>query len=189
MGNVANEYGGSIGECLRWGSEGDERRIDAYAKTREIHVEMPIITSETARILGARGNAIRWSQPRHPKNPPNEPATVPKLAEPIADQYLTRRLNRVRDQIDLVSDRLDSEIDRNKVDATCVDRLAAALERLCDLERTLAQRPLPGSMRPSPAPTRRQSQAYTAPMIEDDVAPTPAPAVTKPKPYDGPETG
>lgn len=66
--------------------------------------------------------------------------------------YLNRRLLRVREQIERVSGLLDKENDPQKL-----DRLAAALERLSDLERTLDNRPLPGSRRPGREPSKRMA--------------------------------
>lgn len=44
---------------------------------------------------------------------------------------------------------LATELCRRRPDATKLDRLASALERLAELERRLAGRPMPGSLRPS----------------------------------------
>jgi hypothetical protein len=55
---------------------------------------------------------------------------------------------------------LDRELDPAKL-----DRLAAALERLCELERILSGRPLPGSLKPV-APGSRQGRRAAAPAFE-----------------------
>jgi len=71
---------------------------------------------------------------------------------------------------DLLS-HLETLLSRKAPDFSQVDRLASALERLADLERVLAGRPLPGSRRPGrddaqPAPlvTRRK----VAPVLPTD---------------------
>ena len=89
--------------------------------------------------------------------PPKQPNADPATAQ--ADKYLRRRLKRVRKQIDRVSDMLDEEEDPQKL-----DRLAAALERLCELERVMAGRALPGSLRPAPKPKSPQSSGLAAPV-------------------------
>lgn len=62
---------------------------------------------------------------------------------PDPDLYLSRRLYRVREQIERLSDMLDQEEDPAKL-----DRLASALERLAEMERVLDNRPGPGNRRP-----------------------------------------
>ena len=69
------------------------------------------------------------------------------------EAYIAKRLVRVRKQIDLLSAMLEEEQDPNKI-----DRLASAIAKLSELERQLAGRPLPGSLKPSsPRSTRQQA--------------------------------
>lgn len=148
---------------------------------------MALITPANAREMAAKSLLARKQRSLAPT------PTTPIPLEPIApadNNYNQRRLTRVRQQLAMVDQSIEAVMSRKVVNGQNLNWLCSAQERLSEQERTLAGRPLPGSMRPSPAPTRRQSQAYTAPMIEDDVAPQPAaPEVTKPKTYDGPETG
>ena len=67
------------------------------------------------------------------------------------DEYVSRRLARVRVQIDSLSDDLDKAEDPRDQ-----DRIAAAIERLSRIEQQLANRPLPGTRRPAPEPTSRR---------------------------------
>ncbi len=63
---------------------------------------------------------------------------------PIADPFPVRLLARTRTRINSLMDAMTAETDPAKI-----DRLASALARLAELERQLAGRPLPGSLRPS----------------------------------------
>lgn len=77
--------------------------------------------------------------------------------------YLSKRLSRVREQIENVSDMLDKERDPQKL-----DRLAATLERLSDLERCLDNRPLPGSRRPGREGKPRSAAVLLEPTAASD---------------------
>lgn len=124
----------------------------------------------------------KWLERQEQEDLVTQPA--PEQPPLLNGDFQKTRIPRVREQIQQLDSLFETESDPQKL-----DRLASALARLYEIERLASGRPLPGSMRPSPAPTRRQSQAYTAPMIEDDVAPQPAPAAAKPQTYTGPETG
>jgi hypothetical protein len=103
-----------------------------------------MFTKENAAFFGKRGAEALW---RNPKPKPST-ANSPLIPE---DGYVKRRQGRVRAQIENVSDMLDKERDPQRL-----DRLAAALERLVDMERVLDGRPLPGNMKPQDRP-REQS--------------------------------
>jgi hypothetical protein len=60
-----------------------------------------------------------------------------------ADNFVSRKLARVRGQIDVIEKLLDKA-----TEPQAVDRFCNALTRLYDVERILAGRPLPGSRRP-----------------------------------------
>jgi hypothetical protein len=71
------------------------------------------------------------------------PAPEPNKPLPALDGYSEKRLMRVRKQLDTIDAMLLGETDPQRM-----DRLAAASARLCEQERQLAGRPLPGSYRP-----------------------------------------
>ncbi len=90
-------------------------------------------------------------------------------AEPA--NYISERLARARKQVDMLSDMLECEEDPQKL-----DRLASALARLSEIERQLANRPLPGSLKPS-QPRQQQRSATVEP-----IGPAPVQSVPEPKP-------
>jgi hypothetical protein len=67
-----------------------------------------------------------------------------------AEDYVSRRLARVRAQLDRIDDLLAelSAVKPGQVDARKLNDLAAAQARLATQEQQLAGRPLPGSRRP-----------------------------------------
>ncbi len=72
--------------------------------------------------------------------------------------YAGKQLVRVRVQLDRLDALMAAEVDPNKL-----DRLASAIAKLSQLERELDGRPLPGSLKPSNKPDRRQSHALPEP--------------------------
>ena len=64
------------------------------------------------------------------------------------DDYVARRLARVRAQLDTLDDLIAAEMASGKPDAQRLDRYASAQARLATQEQQLAGRPLPGSRRP-----------------------------------------
>ena len=151
---------------------------------------MPKITAENARIFAAKAHESRRKN-QIEEQQQRERATLTD-SQQTQDGYKTERVCRVREQLDRIDERILEQSDKGVVDGQTLNWLCSAQEKLSEQLRKLLGVPLPGSMRPSPAPTRRQSQAYAAPMIEDDVAPQPAPeaqAPAKPQTYTGPETG
>lgn len=77
-------------------------------------------------------------------------AQAPKEDECPDDDFVSRKLERVRLQWNSLDEMLADQLSKSPLDAGAVDRLAAAICRVAELERTLANRPLPGSRRPSP---------------------------------------
>ncbi len=73
-----------------------------------------------------------------------------------ADDYLSRRVLRVRTQIELLSQRIDEELEKRSADGQKLNWLCSALERLQEQERELSGRPLPGTLKPRPEPGRPQ---------------------------------
>jgi hypothetical protein len=98
-----------------------------------------------------------------------QPTTAVAAETAGLDDYSVRTLARVREQIDQLADMMKKEKDPARL-----DRLAAAFAKLSEVERQLAGRPLPGSLRPSGKPSN-------AGMIEQPAqvtaAPTSSPAV------------
>lgn len=130
-------------------------------------VKRGFFTTENAARYAALGHAarrLRESTVAAPANP--QPVTL------ICDDFTTRKLARVRGQIDAVEKLLDAA-----TEPQAVDRFANALTRLYDLERILAGRPLPGSRKPPAEPRPGQSTARPTPAL---VQPEPSPAPTEP---------
>lgn len=90
-------------------------------------------------------------------------APAPTAGENSEDDFVTRRLLRVRTQWDKLDALLAEQLDKSILDAGAVDRIVAALCRVAELERTLANRPLPGSRRPS-ADRPRRDNVFTPPI-------------------------
>ena len=110
---------------------------------------MPFINATNAKELSKLGVQARLTKRT---NPEPMPTIGPKLDLTI-DHYLAKRLTRTRKQIDALCSLIDNETDPQKL-----DRLASALARLSEIERQLANRPLPGSFKPTairaPKPTQ-----------------------------------
>ena len=108
--------------------------------------------------------------------PEPEPRVATEPAQ-IADDYISKKLLRVRKQLARLDDLLDEEDE-----PALIDRLASAIGRLSEIERNLAGRPLPGSRKPAPdRPDRRQSR--TGIMLDDPAQPPTMPA-PNPQPVD-----
>lgn len=75
-----------------------------------------------------------------------------KAGQAPCDDYRAKRLLRVRKQISRLETMLDDEQDPQKI-----DRLCSALARLSEIERQLAGRALPGSLKPASLRQPRQS--------------------------------
>jgi len=122
------------------------------------------ITSANAKELGSLGGKT----PRKQKPPIVQTVLI---NAPDHDTYSRQTLLRVRKQVKSVLGMLEAETDPQKI-----DRLASALARLSEIERQLANRPLPGSWKPErPA---RAKQAW----VDPTPAPIPQPVVEQPKP-------
>jgi hypothetical protein len=100
------------------------------------------------------------------------PASAPLPAQPTADgEYVNTRLTRVRGQLELVDEAIDSELRKRCPDAQRLDRFAAASMRLSDQEFALAGRPKPGNRRPAP---ERKRLAWAEPSLASGTAFWPA---------------
>ena len=132
---------------------------------------MALVTHETARAAAAKANQVRWSRWKAEQaksaTPAITPAITPPVPELVADEFIKRKLARVRGQIERI-DGLMEEV----TEPQAADRFCAALARLYEIERILAGRPLPGSMRP----TKAQSSQVAWPIVEQQQPTVAAPA-------------
>jgi hypothetical protein len=134
------------------------------------------ITKENARAFAARGNAVKRELKRLREErlgkidylldhaariaQENDKLKV-ALAEATAqdqDIYRTKRLGRVRKQLDLVDGMIEAEQDPAKL-----DRLASAQSRLSEQERQLSNRSLPPTLKAGPAPRSKRSSVQSDP--------------------------
>ena len=111
----------------------------------------PFITSENARELQRLGVEARLARQKLQEE-------RLKLAEESLD-FPSRTLSRVRAQIETLLDDLGKERDPQRI-----DRLASALGRLNEIERQLAGRPMPGSLKPSAKQPRGTPQVEPTPI-------------------------
>jgi hypothetical protein len=108
-------------------------------------------TSQNARENAAKSHVIRHQNYLAAKEAKKGNSVLAQSApavaanRPILDAFANERLTRVRKQLSRLDDLLESETDPTKL-----DKLASALSRLAEQERQLANRPLPGSLRPGP---------------------------------------
>jgi len=149
---------------------------------------MPFITAANAKDLSAIGVETRRLKKQ---------TKLVRLMQygPELDRYAARRLMRVRHQLVLVSETFEAEIVK-KMDldrSLAIDRLASAIARLSEIERQLANRPLPGSFKPQSASSKarrvhesvlldmpvepKQAEAMPAPAEAIQSAPLPQPGI------------
>lgn len=116
------------------------------------------------KALAASAQSVESSATVHP--------TVQTDSPPEQDSFTSTTLSRVRDQMSLLADMMKKEKDPARL-----DRLAAAFGKLAEVERQLAGRPLPGSLRPTNRPAAggmiEQPQSSTpgssaAPTVKSD---------------------
>ena len=120
---------------------------DAYRAKRKAQQDREELLQ---RLLKAEEARIAESAQRPPQLPADSP-----------DDFVSRKLERVRLQWGKLDVMLDEALDKSPLDAGAVDRIAAAICRVAELERTLSGRPMPGSFRPEKP--RRQVQGFTPP--------------------------
>lgn len=94
----------------------------------------------------------------------NELALIAAMREQLPE-YQTKRLGRVRLQLDRLDQMLMTETDPQKL-----DRLASAQSRLSEQERQLSNRPLPGTLRPQ-SPGKRSKLATPEPIQPNEIPP------------------
>ena len=141
---------------------------------------MPLFNPQTAAIAGQLGAKARWSKPKAEPAPVILPPPPVIMAEPQRDDFQSRRLKRVRDQLS----RIDTELESCDLDdSKRLKELADASARLSDQEFKLAGRPSPGSMKPTGPGKAITSRSHddAAPWVPT-IAPDPAPPVQPPAP-------
>lgn len=106
------------------------------------------------------------------------PAPLPIAPHDANPGHASVRLARVRSQLDLIDKLITNECKADMPDAQKLDRLASAQMRLSEQERILADRPLPGSRRPTSTTPKSQHQVTYAPLP----TPSPSPADDGPAP-------
>jgi len=127
---------------------------------------MLIADSQTARELAAKSHEARRRNKELRELAELEEQNKALMApQTTPETYVDKRLIRVRAQIDMLSDMLEAELDPQKI-----DRLANAITRLSGLEREYANRPLPGTLKPSSKPSQARPRT-----IEPTAIPTPQP--------------
>lgn len=132
-------------------------------------------TREKALEMARKGNLIRWSRPR-PEPVPPATAALESPAQSPAPGFADLSLSRTRAHIHNLHQVLSVELCRNRPDAQQVNWLCKSLAELAELERRLAGRPMPGSLRPSaPAP----QPAARPPAIPSGPSRPPAPPDTE----------
>ena len=162
---------------------------------------MARFNSATAREMAAKSHAARLQRlasgtqaaETFPQTPQGGPHEAPGA-------YVSRRLARVRAQLDLVDKAFETEATKANPDGQRLNWFAQAQERLSEQERLLSGRPLPGSRRQGKEGAGRKSDwwiemqpALPAPQVPKDglpdplpvEPPTPAPTAT-PTPHSAP---
>jgi hypothetical protein len=151
---------------------------------------MPRFTAANAREMAAKAHAARRLRLASGKLACETFPEAPQAGQhEAANDYVSRRLVRVRVQLDLVDKRIAEQASKTTVDGQLLNWLCAAQERLAEQERVLDNRPLPGSRRPKePKANNRQPGVwlepvpvvpkYEPPAPVPVEPPTPAPTVT-----------
>jgi hypothetical protein len=164
---------------------------------------MARFTAANAREMAAKAHAARLQRLASGTPAAETLSQTPQVGpyEP-ANDYVSRRLARVRAQLDLVDKAFEIEATKALPDGQRLNWLAQAQERLSEQERVLDGRPLPGSRRPQkddgrPAqPGAWLSEPEPMPAAQKDgppaplpvEPPTPAPTAT-PTPRSAPSVG
>ena len=151
---------------------------------------MPLITAANAREMAAKARASRVRNRQQallaaslpPPQPPSPPPVSPQPQPPPAqitpaDDFILRKRDRVRGQIEVIEGRID-KCD----DARDLDRLSAALGRLYNIERLLAGRPLPGTLKPLAPEVGRGGNGKVRPrMVEEQAGSSARPEPANPE--------
>ncbi len=89
------------------------------------------------------------------------------------NDFASATLGRVRAQVLALLDLLQAESAKRRPDGQRLNWLAAALERLAELERRLAGRPMPGTVKPQARPSRPAPPTLARPTIAESPEPEP----------------
>jgi hypothetical protein len=95
------------------------------------------------------------------------------------DVYSSSLLARVRAQVTGLLDHIDRETRKCRPNGQKINWLASALERIAELERRLAGRPMPGTMRPGTTAKREVPRSTSAEPVNGNGHAAPAPRPVK----------
>ena len=119
-----------------------------------------VICKANASELGKLGAKTRW-QAYHARKLAlqmalDNPGSIPSHPEiqPANDKFAEESLTRVQRHVRKLQGLIDAELDGD-CDAPRLKQLSDALSRLAEIERQLAGRPLPGSLRPKAEKPKR----------------------------------
>ena len=118
------------------------------------HLKPTQFTSENAASFAKRAWIVRKERKQAEIERQNNPVLAAEhLTELRQDCFAGKTLGRVRRQIALVQDAIDGSIESGE--SKQLKEYTDALSRLAEIERQLAGRPLPGSLRPDKPKTKR----------------------------------
>lgn len=134
---------------------------------------MPVFTAATATEAAHKSHLpnSRRFLPKTPPAPPTETPTNP--AKLPHDEFVCEMLIAIRD-------RMRECVHRMRGAPAGCDKHAAALGKLAEIERQLAGRPMPGSLKPAQPKASRSSSFVTHGEPEPEPAPAAAPDLTPP---------
>jgi len=119
-------------------------------------------TPEMAKIYALRSHEARARNKLAKIEAENNPVIAKANLEQLAqDSFAGKTLGRVRKQIALVQDAIDGSIDSGE--SKQLKEYTDALSRLAEIERQLAGRPLPGSLRPKQEKSKRIASTSNEP--------------------------
>lgn len=129
------------------------------------HARKPFFNAENAKRWSAVGNETKRALAEARKLAKEAPqgSVAPALGIP-EDVYRIATLRRVRKQLDGLFRTMEALLAAEEIDAQKIDRVASAIARLSELERNLAGRASPGSLRPSAKGSKPQVHAIPEPI-------------------------
>ena len=126
------------------------------------HLKSTQFNSQTAAEHARRGWIIRRERKQAEIERQNNPVLAAEhLTELAQDSFAGKTLGRVRKQIALVQDAIDGAIENGE--SKQLKEYTDALSRLAEIERQLAGRPLPGSLRPKQEKSKRIANSTNEP--------------------------
>lgn len=147
-----------------------EKPVENHAK-RFPNGNSSLFTKATARLAGLASVAARAAKKLEPEPEPEAIKLDPLPTD--QDSFRPQSLLRTRNSIKSLHRQLDREVASREAKARCacglwvvlplpdskrIKELADSVAKLSELERQLAGRPLPGSLKPTTAKTRASSQ-------------------------------